>query len=276
MLRAADGDKYVNFLINDEDGPSAGSQAVGRKKNIPISTSAGLSKSPSFPAFCAAFPAVPTADGCSFFLFEPQFYDVKSNNNAQSRRTKTLNKHYYYRYITKQQHRMSQFALSTSSSVITITTKQTKNANKRVIANRQTTATRASAGLSSFAKISASKKTLNMAAQRQSVLLPQQQQRSRAKLQVYVFRFVRYRVLDVHKDRSCFSSPSARGVLIASLDQKREKKKKKKKKKKGRKAPFSLSKITFLKENTRRFCGFAFKTETKTNNAHARARKMKR
>ena len=167
---------------------------------------------------------------------------------------------------------MSQFALSTSSSVITITTKQTKNANKRVIANRQTTATRASAGLSSFAKISASKKTLNMAAQRQSVLLPQQQQRSRAKLQVYVFRFVRYRVLDVHKDRSCFSSPSARGVLIASLDQKREKKKKKK----GRKAPFSLSKITFLKENTRRFCGFAFKTETKTNNAHARARKMKR
>jgi len=226
----------------------------GEKKNIPISTSAGLSKSPSlFPAFCAAFPAVPTADGCSFFLFEPQFYDVKSNNNAQSRRTKTLNKHYYYyRYITKQQHRMSQFALSTSSSVITITTKQTKNANKRVIANRQTTATRASAGLSSFAKISASKKTLNMAAQRQSVLLPQQQQRSRAKLQVYVFRFVRYRVLDVHKDRSCFSSPSARGVLIASLDQKRAKKKKKKK---GRKAPFSLSKITFLKENTRRFCG---------------------
>jgi len=223
----------------------------GEKKNIPISTSAGLSKSPSFPAFCAAFPAVPTADGCSFFLFEPQFYDVKSNNNAQSRRTKTLNKHYYYRYITKQ-HRMSQFALSTSSSVITITTKQTKNANKRVIANRQTTATRASAGLSSFAKISASKKTLNMAAQRQSVLLPQQQQRSRAKLQVYVFRFVRYRVLDVHKDRSCFSSPSARGVLIASLDQKRAKKKKKKK---GRKAPFSLSKITFLKENTRRFCG---------------------
>jgi len=91
-----------------------------------------------------------------------------------------------------------------------------------------------------------------MAAQRQSVLLPQQQQRSRAKLQVYVFRFVRYRVLDVHKDRSCFSSPSARGVLIASLDQKRAKKKKKKK---GRKAPFSLSKITFLKENTRRFCG---------------------
>jgi hypothetical protein len=70
MLRAADGDKYVNFLINDEDGPSAGSQAVreqGEKKNIPIRTSAGLSKSPSlFPAFCAAAP-VPTADGCSFF-----------------------------------------------------------------------------------------------------------------------------------------------------------------------------------------------------------------
>jgi hypothetical protein len=67
-MRAADGDKYVNFLIiNDEDGPSAGShQAVsreqGEKKNIPIRTSAGLSKSPYslFPAFCAAAP-VPTA-----------------------------------------------------------------------------------------------------------------------------------------------------------------------------------------------------------------------
>ena len=251
-----------------------------KKKIFPSAHQQASQKAPHYfqpfvlPLLCRRLTAV-LSFVPSFFLFEPQFYDVKSNNNAQSRRTKTLNKHYYYRYITKQQHRMSQFALSTSSSVITITTKQTKNANKRVIANRQTTATRASAGLSSFAKISASKKTLNMAAQRQSVLLPQQQQRSRAKLQVYVFRFVRYRVLDVHKDRSCFSSPSARGVLIASLDQKREKKKKKKKKK-GRKAPFSLSKITFLKENTRRFCGFAFKTETKTNNAHARARKMKR
>jgi hypothetical protein len=73
MLRAADGDKYVNFLITDKYGPSAGRQSgsqgtVREKKNIPIrTTSAGLSKSPSlFPAFCAAAP-VPTADGCSFF-----------------------------------------------------------------------------------------------------------------------------------------------------------------------------------------------------------------